>query len=132
MAKRHQVHTKNQRAPSLWRYRNSDIGHPPPAAPTMGTCQSKRDLLPADSRHVMLGVTNDAEFKRRYSQEEELPPGYGAYRPSSLDEILDAMEEQGSGSKRILNKRSTMDTLRCSITSTTTLVEPTPECSLAA
>ena len=98
---------------------------------TMGTCQSKRDLLPADSRHVMLGVTNDAEFRRRYSQEEELP---GMYRPSSLDEILDTMEEQGSG-KRIINKRSTMDTLRSSITSSTTPVEPTPsvrECSLAA
>ena len=100
----------------------------------MGTCQSKRDLLPADSRHVMLGVTNDAELRRRYSQEEEPPPGYGTYRPSSLDEILDTMEDQGS-SKRILNKRVTMDTLHCSITSSTTLVEPTPnipECSLAA
>ena len=101
----------------------------------MGTCQSKRDLLPADSRHVMLGVTNDAELRRRYSQEEELPPGYGTYRPSSLGEILDTMEEQGTGSKLIINKRATMDTLRSSITSSTTLVEPTPnipECSLAA
>ena len=100
----------------------------------MGTCQSKRDVLPADSRHVMLGVANEAEFRQRYSQEEELPPGCGTYRPSSLDEILDTMEENGSG-KRIINKRVTMDTLRSSITSSTTLVEPTPnipECSLAA
>ena len=100
----------------------------------MGTCQSKRDLLPADSRHVMMGVTSDAELRRRYSQEEELPPGYGTYRPSSLSEILDTMEEQGSD-KRIINKRATMDTLRSFATSSTTLVEPTPhvpECSLAA
>ena len=100
----------------------------------MGTCQSKRDLLPADSRHVMLGVANDAELRRRYRQEEELPLGCGTYRTSSLDEILDTMEEQGSG-KRIINKRVTMDTLRSSITSSTTLVEPTQpvlECSLAA
>ena len=103
----------------------------------MGTCQSKRDLLPKDSRHVMLGVKKEAELRRRYesyNQEEELPPGYDTYRPSSLDYNLDPMEEQGSG-KRIINKRVTMDTLRSSITSSTTLVEPTPnipECSLAA
>ena len=114
----------------------------------MGTCQSKRDLLPKDSRHVMLGVKNEAELRRRYesyNQEEELPPGYDTYRPPSLDYKLGPMEEQGSGKriinkratmdpmeeqgsgKRIINKRATMDTLRSSITSSTTLVEPTPQ-----
>ena len=114
-----------------------DIGHPPPAAPTMGTCQSKR-YLPRDSLYVMIGVTDDAELRERYRLEEELPPGDGMYRPSALDEFLDAMEEQGSAKIKI-NKRTTMDTCTlCSSirsTSSTTLVEPTPsvrECSLAA
>ena len=101
----------------------------------MGTCQSKRDL-PRDSLYVMIGVTNDAEFREWWGQEDELPSGDGMYRPSALNEFLDAMEGQGSGKIKII-KRATMDTLCSSIRSmpSTTLVEPTPqvpECRLAS
>ena len=82
----------------------------------MGICQSKRDLIPVNSLHVMLGVKNDEEFRRRCSQEDEggnetSHPGPYTYRPSSLNQILDTlMENQDRKHRRVINKRGTMDT----------------------
>mmetsp|Transcript_25638 Transcript_25638/g.74180 ORF Transcript_25638/g.74180 Transcript_25638/m.74180 type:complete len:133 (+) Transcript_25638:260-658(+) len=84
----------------------------------MGTCQSKRDLLPADSLHVMLGVKNNKELRRlqRYSQEDEVGmiEAPCTHRPcSSVDQHSDDAPEQRDRKqqRRESHKRkSTMDT----------------------
>ena len=83
----------------------------------MGACQSRRDTIPADSIHILLGVKDDKEFKRRYSQEEycralDESCSY-TYRPSSLDEYVNTLreeEEDVKNPRRALNKRGTMET----------------------
>lgn len=36
----------------------------------MGGCQSRQNLIPNDSRHVMLGVRGDTEMRNSYREED--------------------------------------------------------------
>ena len=76
----------------------------------MGTCQSRRGTIPADSIHVMLGVKDEEDLKRRYSQEDECRSIDTSFRPSSLDQFLDTFDEQDVQHRRPQNKRGTMET----------------------
>jgi len=83
----------------------------------MGACQSRRDTIPADSIHVLLGIKDDKELKRRYSQEEycrslDESCSY-TYRPSPLDEYMNTLreEEDAKHPRRGMNKRGTMETV---------------------
>ena len=82
----------------------------------MGTCQSRRGTVPADSIHVMLGVKSVEELKQMYGQDE-----YGAietsFRPSSLGQLLDNFDEKDIKHRRPWNKRGTMETSAWSIDS---------------
>ena len=82
----------------------------------MGACQSKRDTIPADSIHVMLGVSSTEELKRRYSQEDHCSID-NSFRPSSLDQLLDTFHEQDVKHRRTRIKRATMETSVCSLDS---------------
>lgn len=76
----------------------------------MGACQSRRGTIPADSIHVMLGVKNGEEFKRRYGQEDEYGLIETSFRPSS-GQYLDTFDDKGNVKhRRTWNKRGTMET----------------------
>mmetsp|Transcript_5195 Transcript_5195/g.14727 ORF Transcript_5195/g.14727 Transcript_5195/m.14727 type:complete len:99 (+) Transcript_5195:161-457(+) len=74
----------------------------------MGACQSNRGVIPADSRHVMLEITNDKELLRRYSQEE----GAGTvlpHRNSSLGtQMLDDLEDEDKDRTRTKSSAETL------------------------
>ena len=76
----------------------------------MGTCQSRRGTIPADSIHVMLAVKNVEELKQMYGQEDEYGAIETSFRPSSLGQLLDNFEEKDVEHRRAWNKRGTMET----------------------
>jgi hypothetical protein len=91
----------------------------------MGACHSRRDTIPNDSIHVLLGIKDDKELKRRYSQEEyccalDESCSY-TYRPSPLDAYVNTLreeeEEDVKHPRRALNKRWTMETSAWSLNS---------------
>lgn len=80
--------------------------------PTMGACHSRRDVIPADSIHVLLGIKDDKDLKWRYSQEDSCSC---MYRSSSLDEYVNTLREEEEDVKhprRAMKKRGTMETLQ--------------------
>ena len=76
----------------------------------MGTCQSRRGTVPADSIHVMLGVKSVEELMQMYGQEDEYGAIETSFRPSSLGQLLDNFDEKDVKHRRPWNKRGTMET----------------------